>query len=444
MFENYIKQYKDLLNKNFQGIDDTVTLSEIMNLDFPMEILKFIENDIKRWVRKTSSSIFDESKFQSLSDDVLTAIAHNAKIDDEKFDKLLTKSVQSTFNYITRPRTSLLWFTMGSENEASLNDLKEILDYFSDYDYLLSGIRERINVKDLDDKITREDLIELIEDVDNDHVFNISPEQLVDLTNSLFSCYNFHGLEGDEPNREVPLESIIIFFEDKGLGSFIEKLDELIDLDGKESISESDLKVLVDALSDTDNTQNEIDDSDLDIVDDTIEQIDTELSLKEELENEVEDLPDHDTEQINNDFDFEDELEKELEDITAEDDLITDDESSLEQNESLNEVSVEINEEASHDIIEENQEEDFDALADSILNPENTQLEDVDLEIKDDDSKQFIQDDESVAIDEEIDSISENIGIEVTDIEIPVSEELEESEMNDFQKEINSVTKDLV
>ena len=101
---------------------------------------------------------------------------------------------------------------MGSENEGNSKELIEILDYFSDYNYLLDGLKAKINNGDIAEEFTRDELSEVIEDVDNEHVFNISPEELVELTNSLFNCYNFHGLEGEEINREVPLESIMLFF----------------------------------------------------------------------------------------------------------------------------------------------------------------------------------------------------------------------------------------
>jgi hypothetical protein len=226
---------------------------------------RFFEAEVRWWVfeqqmMRAANPRFDYTH-ERLAYHLLNAdhyAVESARFDHQDLAATADLAIKTRFNYIIRPRTTLRWFVFRGEPTKTLQEALLRLDYFSGYDYLLNGFRAWAEQKrhshtlalsaeaaGTDLNGTRQEIISVVEfdrvlqNVDNDHILDLSPTEFVDLTMPIFHLL----LEAQPPAKspsatsdEIPTSALVIFLDDKGIQPIARELER--------SIEEEDLRSL--------------------------------------------------------------------------------------------------------------------------------------------------------------------------------------------------------
>lgn len=160
--------------------------------------------------------------------------------------------VKLHFNYLLRPRNTLLK-TYSDREFIEVDAVIQKFSYFSNYTYLtnevLRDITDFINEKNT---ISYKELSNLVDKVDSDYIFSKSAGELISLLSPVFGIFELY--QEDTGERIVPIEAIMIFFDDKNLLPIVELLDTKYRTENLFFISEQKLLgVLLEVLDSVDN-----------------------------------------------------------------------------------------------------------------------------------------------------------------------------------------------
>jgi hypothetical protein len=281
MFDNYIEKYFALLNLN--SSDSDVNLSEAMgsmNLTKPLK--KFISSEINRLVLNTTDNIRNQTLFDQTNDDLLRIIY---KLEDElkvsirmsifEFEQMLKNIIGIRFNYICRPLTTLSHLIYKNEIEVPINDIQNYMEYFIEYHYLLEGFTEWVENNFDTNFLTKSEFENLIKEIDDEYIYNLDENEFLELLKPIYKVFSIDGLE-DEITDQLPIESLIIFFSEKGISQILEILinefendNLLISYDKISQLINNLINEKVDENFDVTNEANEL-------LDDIVEDIENE------------------------------------------------------------------------------------------------------------------------------------------------------------------------
>jgi hypothetical protein len=280
--------FEDIIQKKVKEVLDIIDTSQefiylteiITNPDIPEPYKIYFTAEVDWWIyeerlRRQSQSHFDFTNYEfgisiSKIDDLLKKYARFKKAE---FETILNSAVKLRINMLIRPRTTLKWFVYRGELTKPVNEILQRLSYFYDYGYLWEGFlkwgeNKKINFNS-NELLSLNDFLNTIEKIDNDEILDFTPQNFVDLLDPLFSFF----IE-DKNTNEIPVESILIFLDDKGIEPIAAHLLNLITVDNKLTISKQDfLKIILVIIDEFDKSDidNKIDNKN----DENIENIST-------------------------------------------------------------------------------------------------------------------------------------------------------------------------
>ncbi len=130
-------------------------------------------------------------------------------------------------NYLCRPRTALKWFVYRWDQTKTYHEIIKRLNYLDDYKYLTEGfvnyVRSNNVIKTHDDLINMSLFDKIINEIDNQMLSDLSPEGFVQLMGPLFAFFNSDADHQD--TAKIPVEAVIVFFDDKNMMSLSTKLE---------------------------------------------------------------------------------------------------------------------------------------------------------------------------------------------------------------------------
>ena len=134
--------------------------------------------------------------------------------------------------------------------------------------------------------LSKTEFDELIKEIDDDYIYNLEKSEFISLFDVFFQLFSFDGLINAE-EIEIPIESLIIYFSEKGILPILDKLEEFYNIN-KRLVSKEDIISLIDNLMDNSEVAGVTDLEDFELNDDdekeSLELVDFELNDDDEKE----------------------------------------------------------------------------------------------------------------------------------------------------------------
>ncbi len=237
MFEKNIQIAKESLLKeiNFQGkyiflkeILDNPSIDDAYKAYFKAEANWWIyEKQVER--RNTLNFDYSNPGLKAILEQLDELYFETARFDSATLFNLVDTAVKVRANMVCRPRNTLRWFVYRLEKTKPFIEVVKRLDYLSDYAYLtgdlVNDLKESGIVQSDYDIVNAEYFSSLVEKIDDNYIYNISPEQFTGLIEPVFSFFNPGAGPGE--SRVAPVEALIICLDDKNIPALASKLEAM-------------------------------------------------------------------------------------------------------------------------------------------------------------------------------------------------------------------------
>ena len=414
MFENYINKYLSLLD--FESTQDEVNLNDLLNSrKFSKPVKRFISSEINRIVSSNIDNLRNQSLFDQSNGDLLrlfnrleNELKSSVVLLSFEYEKFIKNVIEIRFNFLCRPLTTISKLAFNNSNEVSVVEIQNQLEFFNEYHYLTEGLSEWYENNLEKSFLTKNDFDNIIKEIDDDFIYNLSQEEFVNLLEPIFEVFSFDGLI-EEVSQEIPIESLIIFFSEKGITPILNELEDLFNND-KLVISKSDIFDMISRLMSNDDSTE---------LNDDVEPLETEYSddldfnldsLDANDEDVLADLSD-DVEPL--ETEYSDDLDFNLDSLDADDD---DDDVLADLNDDIEPLETEYSDDLNFNLDSLDADDDDDVLADL-----DDDIEPLETEYSDD-------------LDFNLDSLDDVDESELTELSDDV-EPLETEYSNDFDLE---------
>ena len=159
-----------------------------------------------------------------------------------EFQADLENAVHFTENYVCRPRWTLSSFLFHARDVIPVAEVFAKLEYVTDYIYLPQLLRKTLAARG-QGEIDRGTCTELIRRIDAAVTREHAPRELAALARPLFDFFS----AGDESGpREIALQPVLLFFEDKEMVGMKEYITGILHLRNRATITLEDLATLCD------------------------------------------------------------------------------------------------------------------------------------------------------------------------------------------------------
>lgn len=254
MFEKILEEKKNKIVEKIELKADFIFLNDLFDNDLIDDYIK------KFFVAEVNFRIYEQQK-NRLLDKNIDYTAEELKdilkqIDDisikysrfqaAKIIEKIKNAVALKCNFLCRPRTTMRSFIFGYLTSVPFDYFKLKMNYFIDYYYfrenVFSNYNRMLNINPFDNTIHIVEFEKVIEEIDNGHISQFTPEEFLDFLNPIFEFFNE---ESDiNENTTVPIEALIIFFDEKGLKNIVNKLTLLLKDKQKKNISQKELLII--------------------------------------------------------------------------------------------------------------------------------------------------------------------------------------------------------
>ena len=270
-----------------------LTLTKLESNLATLPINRFINSEISRIVSANIDQIRNQSIFDQSNADLLRLInrledelQNSVLLSNYDFKLFLKNIIEIRFNFICRPLTTISHIAYSNKSELTILELQTLFEFFEEYRYLLEGLSEWYE-NNLDKSfLIKTEFDELIKEIDDDYIYNLEKSEFISLFDVFFQLFSFDGLINAE-EIEIPIESLIIYFSEKGILPILDKLEEFYNIN-KRLVSKEDIISLIDNLMDNSEVAGVTDLEDFELNDDdekeSLELVDFELNDDDEKE----------------------------------------------------------------------------------------------------------------------------------------------------------------
>jgi len=239
MFDETIIYHKQKLSQLIGTHKRYTTLAEILNNpDINQHFKAYFNAEVNWWIyeekiRRDINNQFDykSDKIKLQLEEIDAILYQISRFDRPTIKTTISSAVDLILNYLLRPRTALKWFVFRGEPTKPYNEIIKRLSYFHGYNYLISGFIEYVNenkmLKTEKDLFSVVEFASIIEQIDNDYLFSLLPEDFLALLLPLIAFFNPKS-DNIDNTTTVPIETIIIFLDDKGIEPLKNKLETLL------------------------------------------------------------------------------------------------------------------------------------------------------------------------------------------------------------------------
>jgi hypothetical protein len=228
-----------------------IRLNEVVGPSLPKAVSTYLQAEVLRALEqdlRNGPALRQIDRDSPGMDRLVTSFARSLSyaytFDREAYLRALDDAVHFAANYLFRPRWTLEQFLFEDRTTAPLSSLETRLIYVTDYSYL-GEILLRILRRRGNPEVTVEEVRALLEKIDDQVLQQHSPKELAHLTRPIFAFM----LQGDEAaDRPIPVEPLLLFFEDKKMRFLRDYLDGIVGIRKVAGLSLSDLTTLIEDL----------------------------------------------------------------------------------------------------------------------------------------------------------------------------------------------------
>lgn len=238
MFEQHIDRvFIDLMDKiafggGFAYVTDIVGMAPISR---PWRAYLLAEVDW--WVYEQQMARLGNPNFDFAHEEFIYAFQHldslyaeKARFTNDNLTKILKTAVKTRLNMLLRPRTTLKWFVFRGEPTKPYREIILRLNYLNDYKYISDGFVAHVErnqfLRTSNDIMSVTEFEKIIDEVDNEKIFNVTPQEFLDMVEPMFGFFN--NEMAPEESDTIPTAALAIFFDDKGIFVLSKKLKQAI------------------------------------------------------------------------------------------------------------------------------------------------------------------------------------------------------------------------
>lgn len=264
MFEKSIESEKIRLMKFFNLNQQYTLFSDITQMnELPVWFKTFCRAEVDWWIynedmiRKSNQNFdFKDPDFVARLNNINELYKKNARFSSDNLKALIDQAVKTRLNLICRPRTTLRWFIFRGEPTKTVIEVLKRLVYFEDENYLIAELKGRIQSHKAgpfsENIMSAAELERLVQEIDDQLIYDLKPSEFLKILEPIFVF--FSGSNFKEPELGIPIESLIIFMDDKGLIPISNALNSLIVKESRHSISYEEFGTFLNKLIDYSET----------------------------------------------------------------------------------------------------------------------------------------------------------------------------------------------
>lgn len=237
MFEDTIESAKRALLDKINLSDKFVYLHEIISHpDIEQGYKDYFLAEVKWWIYERQIERESCKNFDLKDPEIITTYSHldelymkNGRFNKESLNNIVNAAVKVRTNMACRPRNTLNWFIFRFEKTKPFIEILKRLEYFSDHEYLCKAFIKYIEsnsiIENSHDILRVNEFEKIIEKIDNEFIFELSPEEFAALLDPIFILFN-RGKELAD-SLEIPVEAALIFLDDKGITPLYRKCAQM-------------------------------------------------------------------------------------------------------------------------------------------------------------------------------------------------------------------------
>jgi len=253
MFERVISQTIQRITRETLRDRSIISLQEIEeSASIPDRFKPYFQTEVQWWIHNERLSRDASRRFNYSHPELASLLtyleqvqARHAQFEREDFLIVLDSAVKLTYNYICRPQTTLKWYIFRGQPVKPLNEVTLRLHAFTDYDYFRTVFLEWVDRKRTDrstlDAISSAEFERVVRRTDDQILLNCTIEDLLEIMEPLFAFL------GEGERHVVPVDALVIFFDDKNIKRLVEQLEAYRD-NRNATISKDEFVVLIDEI----------------------------------------------------------------------------------------------------------------------------------------------------------------------------------------------------
>jgi hypothetical protein len=250
MLEKETERIIETLTERTIGRRESITLRDAITAEMPKAVKVYMRTEVIRWLRTDLEAAPRFGKvnrnapgINQLTGAFLRSLCDAYQFTRNEFVTLLDDAVHFVENYLCRPQWTLENFLFDNAEKVSAEDLFFKLGYTVEYSYFGRLIEKLVRQWGWKD-VKVEDFRVLISKIDNQVVRQHSPKELAMLTKSI---YDFVHMSNAPLTHAIPLDPILLFFEDKKMPALKEHIQKIC---GIRNRSELTLKETIGLIED--------------------------------------------------------------------------------------------------------------------------------------------------------------------------------------------------
>ncbi len=238
MFDNVIGTTTEKITGLFAETSEFIRFENVLkNKSIEPAYKHYFKAELNKWMfefKQIFSSLrnFDLStgEVKDILDSLYAVLPRLARFDTEDFAATAFSAVKLRCHYLVRPQNTLSYFVFGNALNKSVEEIILLLDYFYDYQYLISSLTDRlksVSAKASNPFVSIYEFKQWIYDIDIANLTFSSLEKTLELFEPMFKFFNNEKFE-PEISR-IPTLALVSFFDDKrdeALTNFFEMLAE--------------------------------------------------------------------------------------------------------------------------------------------------------------------------------------------------------------------------
>ncbi|MFZ1289087.1 MAG: hypothetical protein WAR79_03295 [Melioribacteraceae bacterium] len=263
MLEREIQNLISLNTNKIKELGEKFPLFELHNVKIHPAIIKYILNAIdfqfqieKQFIQKNSKFDYTGKKIEKLFGLISRELKKEKEFSSSFINELIKEAIIFNANFLAKPNQTLINFIFDEKREISNDEILTKLKFAYYNKYILKLIQSFLSKKKTK-LITRKEFALLLNKIDQitkkNHLQNMVNTALNSMVN-FFDQTNFH-------QNEFPYEAIQMFFEEKELDNFSQRLQLQFEYDKPQNLKIDEMQKLF--ISDFDgieiSTENNLD-----------------------------------------------------------------------------------------------------------------------------------------------------------------------------------------
>lgn len=253
IFEGEIEAIRNAVRARTIGEAESLQMEDLQQASVHPAIKAYFRNEVERLLQEERRKEVRSRRFpygipevRSLQQQIDLILIQRYQFTQEEFENLLDQAVHFDFNYLCRPRWTLLNFVFEQRRTLPASDLYRKLRYCVDYAYFPRILKRYISEKGLAE-VAYEEFKRVVDTIDTEVTARHSSEELAAMMRPLLEFVESGLQETPEAGKRshLPVNAAVVFFEDKNLIAVKEALERKRDQEGIQNLTLEGLAALI-------------------------------------------------------------------------------------------------------------------------------------------------------------------------------------------------------